>query len=1004
MPTPVATSDLQQKIRDALEDSRQLGRLAAVSTETYENTLNHTLLFAGAVEGQVRHIRLADRDLWVSYQPAFFTLSALKDGKPHVLSHGDIYVHICTDHGQIWHKRVDEGKHATMMQFGDAELLEQIRFSMRREEFDAISKGDILNSIAPTRAPKVTGGDPHWQSLLNSTPLSRSPGPENFKMSTFNVGDSFRSSSGHIGALGASLESVTYINMHVSRFQGYEFFHELSGRSNTYEAELAFEKLTEELICQGTMTAHNAAVDKQVQILEAAGVRIDWRSKRNQLLYTIPVMNFIVEGATSKSKLYRAQFVEQSFGLLFFDADTPIPPQMNMESAWCRLRELVADTSNSAIRPDQTLVDLVDRGEYPSSHLAKKWGLPHLSKGQFQRAMHLFGAYQQLTGKGTSFRHPFPSIVSAISDRKDPFAILALAKLPAEWFRWDQSGDDILSAQGVSALYQKYTAGKDELLNATTMLMDKRALPYLVATGKELDRLRGEQNALLQSGQDDIHVKKKIRELGLQWRWMTSGPGSMGQRLSEFDEKYKVTASYNDYPGILHQLWSAVYFRTILDHDYINPDESIGFSHASGQISWDDDAIHQQVMEHLDDSPESEPEMDEANDPVDDVPPSEYYAQSSAPDRQEIDTLIRQNQTDFRSPVRMNDELHKVYSTFLREANTGSSVEVSWIPLLDAPLKFPGFELHSINTRLELLTEGSEMKHCVFSYLNQCMSGESIILSARENGTGNRIATIEIKPEQSRAYDSDSPIRLELQQCYGYRNSSGEKVDAVKSAIEEWIARVNRGEFPTNASRIVNDKTHLEDLFSIIEKNPAQNGAMLQSIPYTEDGVFLAYYLFNKYTPDGVSIQQLVEQDTVISMVYHHSQFRRDIATIEAIAEKYQHAPESVVRTKMQHGLTSWPQVATLMDARQQCQVPVSSMLSEYDGQMTTEQIFQKSSVMLAHYGLQFNPGYTADQFERDRHAGVDWMIATAPSSKSQPVSEVDAPRETVHPSVRRRA
>lgn len=1009
MPAPVTSQDFQQLVRTVLEDSRELGRLSAFSKEIYENTLNNSLRITGSLEGELRHLRLSDRDLWVSYQPSFLTLSSQDGGEPQVSSHGDVYVHVCTDHGQLWHHHIGEGKPSSIMDFDDDELLLQVRFGMRREEFDAITQGEIANTIAPHRAYKVTAGEPNWQKLGNTTPILQAPGGDSFSMASFNINDSVRSSSGYIGALGNSLGNVSHINVHVSRFQGREFFNDVSGRANTERAEREFEAMAGALVVQSVSAAHHAAVDKQSKILEAAGVQIDWTSLRNQLVYAVPVMNFIAEGATAKSKLYRAQFVEQSLTLMFGDANAPLLAEMELGTAWQRVRQLVADARTSSWVADPQIVGAIDQGEYPSAQLSKKWGLPHLSKSQFQRAMHLFGGYRQLNGNGngTSFRHPLQAVMSALSHKDRPFEALALAKLPAEWFRWEPNGPDLLTAQGVSELYQRYanTGGKDSrdgLLDAARMLMDNKALPYLISTGKELDRLRGVQNTQIQNGIDDVGTKQQIRELGLQWRWMTSGPGDLGQRLHEFNEKHKIHASFGDYAGILHQLWSAVYFRALLNHDHISPKESFGFSSNSSQIYWDDDAIHREMMQYLDDHHEPSPSEDEFEDA--DMLPSDFHEPSSAPDMHFIDNLIRQARTDFRAPVRMNDDLHKIYSTFLREANTGSELNVNWLPLLDAPVKFPEFELHSISNRLDLLTEGSEMKHCVFSYLNRCMSGESIVLSAREPGTGNRLATIELTPERVRPYDPDSPIKLELQQCYGYRNSSTQSVKAVQSVIETWLQSVNRGDIPTNAFRIAHDKSHMEDLMELVESDPANNGAMLQSIPYNEDGVFLAYYLFNKYTPEGMSIQNLADQNTVIGMVYHHSQFKRDIETIESIAQTYQQEPEFVVRVKMQTKLSTWSQVSDLLGARRHCLSPVNAMISEYDGQMTAEQIYQRSGALIAQHGLQFSPGYTAVQFERDRAAGSDWQLSTVPLPKMQPVLRGDTSPAPESLSVRRRA
>ncbi len=83
-----------------------------------------------------------------------------------------------------------------------------------------------------------------------------------------------------------------------------------------------------------------------------------------------------------------------------------------------------------------------------------------------------------------------------------------------------------------------------------------------------------------------------------------------------------------------------------------------------------------------------------------------------------------------------------------------------------------------ITTGHDLYTESLEMKHCVFSYLDACLCGESAIWSMQKlvNGVFVRQLTIEI-------------VDTELSQISGIRNC--EYTDQQIDVIEEWTGRMH---------------------------------------------------------------------------------------------------------------------------------------------------------------------------------------------------------------------
>ena len=302
----------------------------------------------------------------------------------------------------------------------------------------------------------------------------------------------------------------------------------------------------------------------------------------------------------------------------------------------------------------------------------------------------------------------------------------------------------------------------------------------------------------------------------------------------------------------------------------------------------------QAVREQIDDAPE-DVSFDEIQ-PFDDMLP--YDSVYDTIEGFEIKNAIRQSRkgTSLISALEMNTELHKHFGSLVQEANLGNKKDFQWEALFDGSLtlKSPSgkqYSLTNINTRLELLEEGSVMNHCVFSYLSRCMAGESVILSLKDE-EGNRVATAELNLEPDNGAETCT-----IGDFYGYANSSVPKdADAVVSAF---VDAINQGENPhvshDDIERVVGQEFN-DDVLLDVEHQPLDNGSLCSIIPYDGPGVYVAALAIEAFTPDDVTIDSITCTNDLTYQVYADSGIEEGLDTIKKLAKEVGMSPLDVAR------------------------------------------------------------------------------------------------------------
>jgi hypothetical protein len=106
--------------------------------------------------------------------------------------------------------------------------------------------------------------------------------------------------------------------------------------------------------------------------------------------------------------------------------------------------------------------------------------------------------------------------------------------------------------------------------------------------------------------------------------------------------------------------------------------------------------------------------------------------------------------------------------------------------LLPRPWTIDGVSIVSLNTEAALQEEAEAMHHCVDTYVDECQTGESFIVSLREERSGARLSTAEFRLVREQA----GPIRLLERQHAGLFNAQPpaaavDAIDALQRSAED---------------------------------------------------------------------------------------------------------------------------------------------------------------------------------------------------------------------------
>lgn len=517
---------------------------------------------------------------------------------------------------------------------------------------------------------------------------------------------------------------------------------------------------------------------------------------------------------------------------------------------------------NAAQMPFQ-IRKAIDEGQFPAKLLAKAYGYESLSKRQFNMACAMYGRYHYVGHKDTDTLVP-NSLGKA----------MGMAKIPKDWLKYDLFVDNVHPGHSMESF---------DFDDVTSMVM-RETMPFLAATGKEMDRLTAAGD------------KAGIKALSNQWRWLSSGGESLEKRAQAFDAQYDIVATHKDYRTIIEQLMLSVVMRMISESDDIDLESVLSIDeYNDNAIELDVDSVQRVLFEAIDEENQAMDNSYETEDGEviyeDPEPASEYLAPLREAGLPALPLLT----PDIQTIAQKNQLLHKEYNDLLSHANRNSKLNVSWgTPLGEANTTRVGvYDITCINTRADLLAEGREMAHCVFSYLGALAQGESVVFSVREPESQSRLATVmfDIGETEEGAYE------LTFNQCYGPRNSVDATVEDIEFYMREWMEDINQKKTGFDFSAIFEGRN--EEISRDIMDDAEKHAALLQAVPFSEDGAYMAYFALSRYLPGEMSVMDVLNKvSPTWELIFSRSNMKDDVEQIQALSSQYQASPTGVVTAK----------------------------------------------------------------------------------------------------------
>lgn len=671
----------------------------------------------------------------------------------------------------------------------------------------------------------------------------------------------------------------------------------------------------------------------------------------------LPLLNFILSSESPEQAKYRKEFFEVTYKLLagkdlqsWGDIDT------RMENIFDGIFSL--DKNKKSTTATDLIINSINNGKYPMVEISTGLGVPSMKKKQFQRAMYILGEHKRgIESRNNPFSKGFDFRPSTAK------GVFCVSKLPEEWLLTTPGGVNALTDEGGKFLSERMQGKQKEFIH--------KLLPYLVEAGVKIDSF---------STKGD---KASLKELSKQWSWLSNGNKGLLDKITAFDQKYNVNATFDDYSKILADTLDSVFKRIVKSNN--NIDMSDVFTVEEQELKVNEEMVSTLILKHLDEETLLEDKPDDWDEEIDGdyepLLPSEYMAPLYLPEKYSISRLCKESSASFKEVALLSDKLHKNYSNFLKQANSNSELDFEWAKITDNPFYLDGgFVVDTVSTRLQLLEEGEVMGHCVFSYLNECLSGESVILSIK-NKDGDRIATAELSLEEG----EESGVEISIVQCLGKQNAVTSDVRLIERGLEDWVDKVHKGEVAVNYEKIMNNENR-DDIFIDAEDKPMDKGDVLCSIPYSGDGAYLSYFYFNKYTPSNLSIDNIIESQPLLYEAYEQSSFSKEIKIIKDIAIRWNCPPEDVVNYKINNEIDSLISLNNHFKERVEIVKTLDSIVKNNDGVLSAVQIQNQCQDALKNNGLYIDFSLIKSNFMSN---DFDWNKEIRPIATSPDIEDV---------------
>ncbi len=574
--------------------------------------------------------------------------------------------------------------------------------------------------------------------------------------------------------------------------------------------------------------------------------------------YNFDECNFILH-ARGDSQLYRQQFIDQCHQMLeeprynSSNESTLNTGNTNSRTSTYFYRELIGDRI-----PSEAAIRTIDEGKFPLQQINNECKRSGLTKKQLKLAIHdwrIACGAKEGSQLDTSLQK-----------------MIGISSLPRNWLIKDNSPEDIAV---LSNELQKNSLFAKSLLSCAN----------------KIDVYKHNND------------KTALKSLAKEWSWLSQNTGTnISDKFKALNSKYNGD-SIQDYSRILNTFINAIQLRVFSEHpsDFHN---CFNLDLDSMQVS------AQRSLQHAASevfARECRANSDNYGDDEDWYNPIEKISYSETNGYYIHDRLA--SSVSLLHLFKGGDALHKNISSIYTELSSYHTENINWTPFIEDKYQDGAMSIEAISDRQSLDLEGTQMSHCVTSYLNQCLQGECYILSVKEQG--ERVATLELSADLYFDENDEEKLDVKVEQLMGKGNSAvNENIDEV---VARFVEKLRSGEIRVNTNVVTENK---ELLYQCEAGGVAEYGH-LKTIPHHTDAAYLAMHHLESHLSKH---QKSVDVDSLFDAtaddfteLFYISDFKKEYDLIKSLSNELNVTPELLIQTKNANKLLSFDKAAEVL-------------------------------------------------------------------------------------------
>jgi hypothetical protein len=358
---------------------------------------------------------------------------------------------------------------------------------------------------------------------------------------------------------------------------------------------------------------------------------------------------------------------------------------------------------------------------------------------------------------------------------------------------------------------------------------------HIVADAMDTGRVIASLQKIVNSEEAAPDIKKaaqrSMKSEIEKWAWLSQSKSPADVTIGHVNEKYKVDETLGDYSHNMSRLLDALELRVLVTSDDFSQDD-----------------FH--------------PYMDEFKIGL----PKKMAPGYRTPN-------VNTDDASYLARIKANDKLHNNITSVSTELSKHSVLNVEWEGLHDEPEQVGNYRFEPIADRFGLQEEGVSMQHCAYLYLRKCMSGDTSLISIKDD-QGERVATLEVG---QRPGSEDYPYYHDNKQCFGAKNSL---ISAdLKESVAVYMQKLDCGLIQPND---IANSDFIERVFPR-EMTQFEICADLYEVPIMTDAVYYAAAYIDAFSPKGQGLLDALEP---MGDYLKRSYFGQELMFFDEVANK----------------------------------------------------------------------------------------------------------------------